>query len=508
MARGENQGLQIALIIFVIVALILGVSTFYFFQKYDEERQKAAQAQTETATKVEDARKAAAERDRLMAIVGFGPATPLEKVDADTKKDFETYAPGLEPGKQDYRSALALQQAVILQKHEDAAAEKIKVASLEKNNEEREKIKQPQLDQLKEGQRSEQAKAKEDAAKHLASVTTLSAEKDKIAAEWNQKQNEFGEGLKTARTDLQKATQELAKARNEVKAGGEVITRFNARTSTVPDGQIVWVDQRTRMAWINLGQEDALPRQQTFSVHPADTLVMSDEGEAATRKASIEVVKVTGAHMAEVKILDYNLSNPVMAGDKIFTPVWHPGRRQHFAIAGITDINGDGSDDRQQVKDIIALSGGVVDLELTSSGNKLGPGITYDTNYLIRGAIPKSVDAGDENAPKVAKAMSEMENDAKNHGARVISLEQFLDDIGYTNRERIFRQGSGEEYTLKQGVRAAGGRGVSRGSTSELFRKREPTGGTAYGKQPEKKEEGPKKKPEKKAEEKAPEKAE
>ena len=246
----------------------------------------------------------------------------------------------------------------------------------------------------------------------------------------------------------------------------------------------------------------------TFSVHPADTLVMSDEGEAATRKASIEVVKVTGAHMAEVKILDYNLSNPVMAGDKIFTPVWHPGRRQHFAICGITDINGDGSDDRQQVKDIIALSGGVIDQELTAAGNKVGSGITYDTNYLIRGAVPKSVDAGDENAPKVAKAMSEMENDAKNHGARVITLEQFLDDIGYTNRERIFRQGSGEEYTLKQGMKNQG-RSISRGATSELFRKREPTGGSAYGKQPEKKDDGPaKKKAEKKAEEKAAEKAE
>ena len=113
MARGENQGLQIALIIFVIVALILGVSTFYFFQKFDEERQKAAQAQTETATKVEDARKAAAERDVVLQKIGFGPATPMEKLEADTKKDFETYAPGLEAGKQDYRSALALQQSVI-----------------------------------------------------------------------------------------------------------------------------------------------------------------------------------------------------------------------------------------------------------------------------------------------------------------------------------------------------------------------------------------------------------
>lgn len=505
MARGENQGLQIALIIFVIVALILGVSTFYFFQKFDEERQRSAQAQIETQTKVEDARKAAAERDLVMAKIGFGAGTQMEKLEADSKKDFETFAPGLEAAKQDYRSALSLQQILILQRSEEVAAEKLKVAALEKNNEGREKIKDPQLKQANEGQRSEQQKAKDDAAKHLASVNAVTAEKEKTAADWAQKQTEFNEGMKKALTDLQKATQQLAGARNEIKAGGEVLTKLTAKTSTVPDGQIVWVDQRTRMAWINLGQEDNLPRQLTFSVHPADTTVMSDEGDATTRKASIEVVKVTGAHMAEVRILDYNLSDPVMAGDKIFTPAWHPGRRQHFAIAGITDINGDGSDDRQQLKDIIALSGGVVDQELTASGNKLGTGITYDTTYLIKGSIPKSVDATDENAPKVAKAMSEMENDARNHGVRVITLEQFLDDNGYTNRERIFRQGSGDEYTLKQGARPNGGRGVSRGATSELFRKREPSGGTAYGKQPEKKEEAA---PKKKAAEKAAEKAE
>lgn len=497
MARGENQGLQIALIIFVIVALMLGVSTFYFFQKYDEERQKAEVARTETQTKTNEVADVSKQRDRLKVIIGHTEQTPLDNVEAEYKKYMDVYAAGIEEGKgKDYRSALANQQIVITQRTEEVDGQKIVVKSLEKTNEEAEKRVAPKLAMANKQQQEEQTKQTQDAKAYQASVKTITDQNTALAAEWTQKQTELQEAVKVARQEQQKATREAAGLKNDVAEAGQVIGKYTSKTATVPDGQVVWVDQRTRMAWINLGREDSLPRQQSFSVHPADTTVMLDEGAGSTRKAGVEVVKVIGAHLAEVKIIDYDLSNPVMAGDKIFTPLWHPGRKQRFAICGITDINGDGSDDRQQLKDLISLSGGVVDQELTASGNKAGPGITYDTTYLIRGAIPKSVDAADEDAGKVAKGMSEMENDARLHGARIITLEHFLDDIGYTNRERIFRQGTGEEYTLKQGIKQQGPK-ISRGSTSELFRKREPAAGSAYGAKA-----APEKKAEKKAEKK------
>ena len=37
MASGENQGLQIALIVFVILTILLGVGTFFSFRSYQEE---------------------------------------------------------------------------------------------------------------------------------------------------------------------------------------------------------------------------------------------------------------------------------------------------------------------------------------------------------------------------------------------------------------------------------------------------------------------------------------
>ena len=145
-------------------------------------------------------------------------------------------------------------------------------------------------------------------------------------------------------------------------------------------------------------------------------------------------------------------------------------------MGGVLDINGDGTDDRAQVKDIIGLAGGIIDLEILPSGEKQGQ-VTFSTTYFIKGDIPKALGAEDTNSAAVAKTLSQVEVDAVNRGARVITLEQFLDDIGYFNRERIFRTGTGDEYTLREGVSGTAGGGVRRGNTSELFRKRSPPGG-------------------------------
>ncbi len=56
MAARENQGLQIALIVFVMLTIILIVTTFLFFQNYREE-------QTKNKTLDEASRKAATDRE-------------------------------------------------------------------------------------------------------------------------------------------------------------------------------------------------------------------------------------------------------------------------------------------------------------------------------------------------------------------------------------------------------------------------------------------------------------
>ena len=123
----------------------------------------------------------------------------------------------------------------------------------------------------------------------------------------------------------------------------------SAKRNEVPDGKIVTVNQRTRLVWINRGSADGLRRQTSFSVFDAD----DSNPLEATLKGKIEVVRMINDHMAEARIVEDDLSNPMMSGDPIFSPSWEPGRPEHFALAGFMDIDDDGQSDRQRIRDLI-----------------------------------------------------------------------------------------------------------------------------------------------------------
>ena len=295
MARGENQGLQIALIIFVMVALVLGVSTFYFFQKFDEERQKAAKEANTAQQNLTKAQEREQERDQLKQIIGVAPNFSIEQISVALKQDMETFAPSLPEGKKNYREALRLQDESIQRKNALVVDEQKKVSDLESLNEAREVTKQVQVKTANDSQVAAQDEQKAEAAKNVQLVDQLKGEKEQIAAAWNAKQNELNDAVKVARNELGTVKRDLNNANRTIKESGEKLVKLTSKTAIVPDGRVVWVDQRNRLAWINLGSEDSLPRQQTFSVHPRSTTVMSVEGkETDTKKAALEVVSHHG----------------------------------------------------------------------------------------------------------------------------------------------------------------------------------------------------------------------
>ena len=65
MAARENQGLQIALIIFVILTIMLIVTTYMFFSSYSSERDKAKSPGKHEQHQEQAARKAIAEAEAI-----------------------------------------------------------------------------------------------------------------------------------------------------------------------------------------------------------------------------------------------------------------------------------------------------------------------------------------------------------------------------------------------------------------------------------------------------------
>ena len=104
MAARENQGLQIALIIFVMLTIVLIVTTFLFFSNFQEAQEKIKGL---TERKHQAARRGHATRS-TKAPSSRAWSTPswkqIEAVEEAAKKDIEAHGKGLAEADQNYRN--------------------------------------------------------------------------------------------------------------------------------------------------------------------------------------------------------------------------------------------------------------------------------------------------------------------------------------------------------------------------------------------------------------------
>ncbi len=111
MAMRENTGLQIALILFVMITVVLAVTTYLYFRaseeaiaKNDETQDKLDVANAGLAEKIE-------EIDKLRSTLGYESSTPISDVMTNFDADMAKYGKGFNQ-KRDYRALpgyLALQ---------------------------------------------------------------------------------------------------------------------------------------------------------------------------------------------------------------------------------------------------------------------------------------------------------------------------------------------------------------------------------------------------------------
>ncbi|HEX3726871.1 MAG TPA: hypothetical protein VHV08_11540, partial [Pirellulales bacterium] len=92
MAARENQGLQIALIIFVILTIILIVSTFLLFRSYQDAQEKIKAITSDNDAKSKAAQLANAESEQYKSMIGAASTDKVEAVQDSTKKDIEKYS--------------------------------------------------------------------------------------------------------------------------------------------------------------------------------------------------------------------------------------------------------------------------------------------------------------------------------------------------------------------------------------------------------------------------------
>jgi len=463
MAR-ETQSLQIALIIFVILTIALGVVSFLMFKSSQEANVRAEQHLKDAAEKSKTTVKVITQSNELKRVIGFAESEEVASVLEHFKGDMKNYASSFPEDKQFYRSALEYMHNVLKEKSAQLADAETQVQELKTRNE--------MLESTKDSQLQKHAAAVKKAQTDLANITkSFEAARAKMTTHQENVDSRLADARRTFNTKLSEANDQTSVANSKLskkttqydrvkKQLGDVIKE----TFELADGEIRWINQKNKTVWVNLGSADSLPKQTTFSVYDSD----SDDVSRGSKKASIEITQILGDHLAEGRIIEDLVSDPILPGDKIHTPVWSPGDQKHFAIIPFIDIDGDGKGDQHIVRNLIVMSGGVIDAEVSDEGKLTGE-LTVNTRYIVRGDPPT-----EKQNEEVRKRYSQILRDANQLGVEQISFRELLNKMGWKNQTSVQKYGIGASEKNFRPLAPDGVQRVSEGNVSGLFKERKP----------------------------------
>lgn len=422
MAAKENQGLQAIVIVLTIFLLLTGVGLLLVNNARKTAVAQVADLQTkQTASQASEA-KMQQEASNYKAWVGFQEDALYDTLAPQVEEDKNRYGLGVDEASRTYKTMLQNvfdEKEKLVKNEANAKAEvkslKEKLLALESEKEAQVKEHLAALEKAKQDLADVQAKAKQQ-------YDEISAKNADIAKSMNDDRAKHAEEI--AKKDADKTAVETANVKLErlvdkLREGVASPDQF----AQPADGRVTWVNQRYGKVWIDLGSSDGLRPQVTFSVAAEGNA----DAEQAEKKASIEVIRILDAHMAEAQITSDDPKNPILTGDRIYSQVWDRGRTVGFAIAGKIDLDKDGRDDLQRLKDIIAANSGRVDAAPDEAGALEGE-LKIDTRFLVQGEYPVGTLPRDMALGASWKTLSE---DAERLGIETIPLEEFIKLMGW-----------------------------------------------------------------------------
>jgi len=431
MAARQDQGLVFTLIAFVILFIIAFVAAYVGWKSYGDSETHVAQLQDDLSQERSARTNFQTDNEQLLQWMGVGQFDNIADVQKSFQDDMARYGATFSEDQRSYRKVVEYlaQENQAISSREASAKEQLKelkdrMLALETENEKKVAQYQAQMNAAEQDAAAEREQ-------HRKDRDALEATKRKLQDNLAQQQAHYEKQFAEINARMKDLTRKLTKSE---RAKDNLLGQISKATESfeIPDGRVSWVNQNGTV-WINLGAADALRPQISFSVFDADAL----DPAKAERKGSLEVTKILGDHMAEAQVTNDNPHNPILTGDQIYSQVWHRGKKLHFALTGIIDLDGDGRNDMPLARNLIELNGGVVDSYLGDDGTPVGE-ITVNTRYLVLGDYPENA-----NEAALQEGWSHMSNDAKTNGVEVITIDKFLNQIGYAPDSRVVTLGPG-----------------------------------------------------------------
>jgi hypothetical protein len=477
----KGQGILISLIVFVVLTVALGVTTFLLYQHTTDLTTRLAAAE-DGKSKAETAKNAAIrERDAMKTRVGYdldfgaetdpvGGNTLMSKVNEDLRNP--RYLP--DDANPTYSGALARlaeqkenAEKLLQQRNDD-------FAKLAKDFEDTRRTLTAERDQH---DLNAQAKTADLNAVQASHRTDLAGKNDEInnlmkqaTAAVDQKkgvENEYERYRTTKQIELQALSSQV----QTFKQGLEKVQALGEPAGMVVSVQYDTVNKQS-FAYIDIGEQDRLPLQTTFSVWAPEknaSIYWEDKADKLKKdadkqfeesgrkvaltahtqggpKGSIEVVSV-GPRQSLARITMSSIFDPIAPGDRLYSPIWTRGAAKHVALVGKFDLSGKGTNDRELLMAMIKSQGGVVDLWVDDEGQIQPPGadVTPRTNWLVLGKIPETAEPNDpetEHADTINRAKNQLADKATSMAVEIVDQIKFYEYLGYEQRSRQYELGA------------------------------------------------------------------
>jgi hypothetical protein len=473
-ASNDNQGLKIAVVVFVTLSVVLAVATYFgfsnasfYYEKMDQATKDAGQAKQAQGTlqrQFEDLkREAGYEKTDDSAV--------LDQITKDRQKlngEIAALTAKVQEVVNGYKGAAGPAGNPQV----DQFAESARTAAESLTNEPKRTLTSTvdrMLDLL--GNQSQLLTAVsldyQTVRKELEAVNQISQQKIEVEVGAKQqaeqeklaeltKHEEDRRGQLKRLDDLQSQNQqyltEINELKNQVeqlkdewqKRYGDLLTQFrdvreqlemNENVLERADGKVTFVDYNRNEVRTTLSRKTGAREQLVFTVFDREAPGLPTDKP----KATIELIKV-GENESIGRIVKQMKSyEPIRPGDQVYSPAFGE-RPQTFALIGKIDVNRDGVDDREDLKRMIRSAGGDVAYDLPPPGvghetGKLSPLTSWyviDNRPTIRVGVEQNYGATASEQEAFQKKMSAAVKEAKLEGIRPISIERLLDYVGYT----------------------------------------------------------------------------
>ena len=434
MASRENTTIQVALILSVMCTITLGVFTYMFFNKAKTSSEKAEQLQSNVNSMTNKNNSNEVKIKALKFMIGdpqikrgevdseisaFEAAGGLDDVTAlltTFDGNMELYGQGMTnptyasipkqllqtiKGQNDRITTLANDVTVL-----KAEAAKLQETELAKRNTALAAKKDAETD--RDNERS-----------------AFNVDRQRITNEKTAQAEALQDDVRKANDAKDVKVQEVAALGKENNIlmqtidAMKILRQPKSERFEVPDGRITMVQQQNNTVWIDLGAAHGLKELTTFSVYDIkEPGVMHEKSDI---KAKIQVTRILENRLAEARILDDNIANPVLRGDLIHSPNFQVATQIHFALAGVFDLDSDGKDDFDKVKYMITSIGGVIDAEIRSDGTREGK-VTVNTQYLLKGTTKGLIST---------KGYNDLLREVQFYDVEQLTFPNFLKYVGY-----------------------------------------------------------------------------